>query len=341
MSRTTVVRICAVVLNLAVIASVIALVRYSDQPQVRHEDCTYELVYGREGPAGVMVLGTSRTGRGIEASTLEAEIRSRIDLDNATSVVLFRPGNGMDDIPELVRDVTGNLGVDTILAVEYSIRAQPLYQSAGRNFAVKSSSGEIIDQFNSSDEPIDGLARDVLARFATKLTLAVNHVVEGELAPAWEGPLLPTETAQARDLCTRLEGEARPRPGQLAALENDVAKRWGDWTGKPLRFFDLERTDYQRLDYLTKATVADAQAAGVPIVFFRVPAYLEAPVDPGFAEEFEQRYGAKLLLAPAELLETLYRRELYRNVGHVGAEGREIYSEWLGKAIAGHLAQDD
>ena len=339
MSRTTVVRICALVLNLAIIASVVALVRYSDQPQVRHEDCTYELVYGREGPAGVVVLGTSRTGRGIEASTLESQITSRIAVDNPTSVVLFRPGNGMDDIPELVRDVTSNLGVDTILAIEYSIRAQPPYQSAGRNFALKTSTGELLDQFDTSGEPIDGLTRDLLARFATKLTLAVNHLIDGELVSAWEGPLLETETAQARDLCTRITGEAALQPKKLTEVENRVARQWGDWTGKPLRFWQLDRTDYERLDYLVKATVADAQAAGVPVVFFRVPGYLESPVDPAFVDEFKARYGATLLVPPTELLEAVYHRELYRDTNHVGPEGREIYTRWLGEALAEHLTQ--
>jgi len=341
MSKATLVRACALIVNVAVIVSVIALIRYSDQPQVRHEDCTYELVYGREGSAGVVILGTSRTGRGIEASTLESHITSRINVDNPTSVVLFRAGDGMDDLPELVRDVTSNLGVDTILAVEYSITAEPPYQSAGHNFALKSSTGELLHQFDTSNEPIDGLTRDLLAKFATKLTLAVNHVVEGELVSARAGPLLPTETAQARDLCARITGEVPRRPARLTARKNRVDRQWGDWTGQPLRFWRLDRTDYERLDHLTRATIADADAFGVPIVFFRVPAYLESRVDPAFVDEFEARYGATLLVPPLELLEELYHRELYNNINHVGPEGREIYSRWLGEALADHLTQMD
>ena len=333
------VRVCALAVNLAVIATVVALIRYSDQPQVRHEDCTYELVYGRQGPAGVVVMGTSRTGRGVQAATIEEQVAVVADID-PTTVVLFRAGNGMDDVPELVQDVSSNLGVNTILAVEYSIRASPEYQSVGRNFAVKNTTGELLDHLSSSNEPIDGLVRDVLGGFATKLTLAVNQVVLGETVAAWEGERPPTTTAQAVDLCSRIEGEARPRPNALVDLEGRVARRWGDWRGKPFRNWNLERVDYERLDHLTRATISDAAEAGIPVVFFRVPAYLEAPVDPAFADEFRARYGAELLIPPVELLEQLYVREFYQNVGHVGPEGREIFSTWLGEAIARVLVED-
>ena len=102
----------------------------------------------------------------------------------------------------------------------------------------------------------------------------------------------------------------------------------------------LREVDYERLDHLTRATISDAAEAGIPVVFFRVPAYLEAPVDPAFADEFRARYGAELLIPPVELLEQLYVREFYQNVGHVGPEGREIFSTWLGEAIARVLVED-
>jgi len=335
MNRRTRVRLLSLVANLAVTAGAIGLVVYSDLPIVRYNNCFYDLVYGREGAAGVVVVGSSRVGRGIEADIV-GEHMTAAGLTNPISVVLFRPGNGIDDYPQIVRDVTSELGVDEVFLMELSIPDPPGYQSIGRN-AAKVTSSEILAQLRASNEPIDGRLRDLAHRFSTKLDLTMNSLISGD-TPAAPAPIELTRTDQSRAYCRWTQKEIRRRPGQLRNQRDRIESSVGEWTAQDNLSWNIEGlVDYERFDFLVRSTIDEAELAGVPLMFFKMPAYLDPPVSADFTHWFEGTYEVPLLTPPTRVLAKLYDNERYRDINHVGEKGRRVLTNWLAAAVADEL----
>lgn len=92
--------------------------------------------------------------------------------------------------------------------------------------------------------------------------------------------------------------------------------------------WDINSPDTALDLYMVKNVVDLVERMGGNAVFFYIPTVKDPPLSPEFSKRFEIETGAKLLLLPASIIETIYPRG-YADNSHMNQFGADIIASWL------------
>lgn len=327
------------VLVIVLVVAVGALYRGSEDPRVRYAlmPCVYKQIYGTVGPVEVVFFGSSRMELGVDSFT----VARAINRDPATTGVanLARQwGRVSGQVYQELIDLDHERGVEGPIV-----------------FEVASGIGE--DPFDPATVPMDTLVANwqskphspVNTKVHSLLTQVVHKVdvsVETVLRRRWNHSPPPQHRVRARAqtcIAWPLVDETQIfRPAKYAAVQRqkarDVARQVGasgTWKDLPARAWDVDSLSREGQSFYIDKLVKFGADRNVPVFAVITPGYLENQISPRVAADFQERFGAPLLIPPLELLDQLNSRDgyYYRDRTHLNRRGWIVYTEWLVAAM--------
>lgn len=317
---------------LGVVGGIVALIAWSDQPQVRYATsrCLYEKTFAQGGAVDIAVLGTSRAKMGVSPEGL-----SRALGDEPTVLNIARSWRGSDFMLQQLRDLDEQRGIEEAIVVEYSregdvvATTQRYYDHHPEHAALMPVARLLEDPAFKPREPWYLRVRDVLDFGQQRFEFALDRLIEGKASR--NAVLAPDDRPVVGS--TGCTGPDRTlKQNALDAWDDKVVPDGGTWRDQPLLepAWGQINDDTQR--QAMRKMIAFAEARGLPIYFVMIPRYLDPPVDQAFVDRFEAEVGAPLLIPPPDVLEALYDGG-YSDPNHLHEPGRDVYTAWLAEQI--------
>lgn len=330
------IRLVALAGLVGVLAGVVVLVAWSDQPRVRYATlkCQYRLVYNERGPVDVVIVGTSRTRHGVSGEVVAEELAGAAG--EPVVLNLGRGFRGTQQMLQMVRDVADERGIRGAIVVEYS-REDDLDPSMQRYYdyhpehAAMVPFDRLMEEVETTPrEPAYLRLRDQLGRVVTRVDYALDRVITGRSDRNREVPLAEREVGGSGSCSGK---DFRPKPDALARWAERSVPAGMTWRDLEPAAWALDSINGDSQREAIHELVRLGDELGVPVYFTLMPRYVDPVVDPAFPAAFEAEFGAPLLVVPPDLLERLYDGG-YSDPNHLYGPGRELYSRWLAQRLA-------
>ncbi len=317
---------------LAALGALIALIAWSDQPQVRYATsrCLYEKTFAQGGSVDVAIVGTSRAKMGVSPEGLSAALGGK-----ETVVNIARSWRGSDFMLQQLRDLDEQRGIEGAIVVEYSregdvvATTQRYYDYHPEHAALMPVARLLDDPSFKPREPWYLRIRDVLDFGQQRFEFALDRLIEGKASR--NAVLAPDERPVVGS--TGCTGDDRPlKQNALDAWYDKVVPDGGTWRDQKTLTptWGAVNDDIQRK--AIREMIAFAAERDVPIYFVLIPRYLDPPVDEAFVRRFEAEFGAPLLIPPPDVLDAMYDGG-YSDPNHMHGPGRDVYTAWLAEQI--------
>lgn len=289
-----------------------------DNPRYRYITyaCQYNLIYGQTGRLDYAIIGGSRTLQSVGALELADAVREKTGREAVVyNLAHSWRGQGLNFV--ILRDLLERHEVKHLLVG--ANLAQPKKYHA--RFYLVGRTTDLIESLIGQKRwgPNFTVVGDITRMLIERLTKRASDWVRGKLQP--RSPV--TEHAPAAT--KRCIG--RDEPVDIWVLETAKARFEKYYVGKVWKWnFDDERERHNTHFY--RRIVELAGEHGISVTFFYVHRAYYKPLDPAFAEEFERRIGARLLIPPVSLAKEL-EADGYADQTHMTPSGRLRYTRWL------------
>lgn len=325
--------VCAAFIGFALIA----LIWLSDRPAARYTKnlaCHYKTIFHETGSPSIVTIGTSRALRAITGVNGGGYFSKAYGQD-VTWLDLSRSWRGRGQMYRQVTDIVTQREVK-VLAVEYF----PDSRYYG-HYAKTVMSGDIIEDvfisrssnaYNRSTFALKSLALKY-SGFITKPSVDAKEApLFSFLAPKRKKPR--PETLPISKSVDCIKGESGIVPAKLNKWLKDNPQP--DPNPKPAWDFDMDE-ERRNSGYIEKI-VAEADKAGVPVIFFYVPLLNEGVVSEDSKAAFTHRFGKTLISMSLEQARGLYETpDNYGDPTHMRYGGRQYYTKWLAGEISKRL----
>jgi hypothetical protein len=296
-------------------------VRFTSAPAYRYAEyhCQHDAIFNTTGPVDYVMVGGSRSLQGVGAPEFADFVKATTGKDTI-AIDLSRSWRGQGVNYVLLRDMVENHRVGT-LVVEANLAQTAKYHERFYLMArfkdfMTSYRGQATNGFTSE------AAYQLLIMAKDRVMNRISKRINGTLKPA--PALSPKRSIETKDCMSREElvnatalSSARKRFQQYY-----VGKTW-QWD--PAKKNELHNTIFY------KKIVQMAKDNNVKVIFYYVHEAYYKKLDPGFAKEFEEQFGAPLLIPPGDFVEQL--EPLYADQTHMTAKGRKLYTDWLANQV--------
>ena len=278
-------------------------------------------IFCRDTPVDVVVVGTSRMARGVDAEKVAAAYEETTG-ESLAIVDLSKIGPSEIVWPTLLEDLTKTRPVKLIIA-EYGDG-----RGASKSVEVVKKVGSVLSgprMFAKIRQAESGsLGGDII----TFLSMRLRFLESGALSP-WTGCPRDYETAAPRDPTI-----SRPQDKHFRKYAVDIdIDRLKPFPERLL--FDPKRNQIQ-IDS-AKAIVNYADAVGAGIVFINYNEIRSEQISAKSKAKFSDRFGADLVTWPVAT-DRLFKSEyLYADRTHLDEDGATVFADWLAGKIAKHL----
>ena len=323
----------------ASLLGVFALVAWSDQPRVRYASlkCIYHQIYNFRGPVDVVIVGTSRTKWGVSPQAV-SQVMSDGKQPPYTVLNLGRSWRGTQQMFQEVKDVEAERGIQKAIVVEYSREGDVVATSQRYyDYYVDHAALVPIEEFKTDAqakprEPAYLKARDLMDLLQQRLDYALDRALSGKAdgnitIPVDQRPVGTT------DGCT---GKDRPyKPAANASWAKQVLPKGKTWEQRKPGAWPIGAINNDAQRETMQEMITWAHARGLQIYFTLMPRYLDPEPSQAYLDKFQHTFGQPLLFPPTSVLEQLYGGKGigYSDPNHLQAQGREVYSQWLGTQI--------
>lgn len=305
---------------LVVLAATIAIIGAMDRPSIRYAEYRDQcnMIYRQRGPVDLVAIGSSRSMRAFQATTLERLVTEKYGFKpviHDLSRAYRDPGHML----VFISDYLDHHEVKVLLVEFKETGPQWRHPYYERTAPIR----EILASYFSRPSipaisRVQALLRDVLDRTAFR----VSQVVDGELSQ---------DCASGKTIPARTTDGSPPYLVNSELLAN--VKRNGKDNGQQTDYeFSLEGSVEERnIYYMTRiAQIADAK--GVSLFFYYIPQRFGRPLSKKFVGEFERRLRRPLLQLPADTLERIHLLG-YTDGTHMGWGGADAYMSFLANAL--------
>lgn len=314
----------AIVPGIFLLAIICIILLRSDAPNYRYSTlpCQYNMIFQRSGPVDIVVVGSSRSLRGVSPMILENAVPEMY----ASSVVinLARSWRGPGQIYRMLSDVFENHQVRHAVLFEVTHNENRQYYGYYKNYSVNSYLADIIQDFNSKPrEPWLSRFRDSIDLFFERTDKSITQFLMGTYnLPPTNGDMPVSRT----DGCSKKDNELNK--ARLRKHEMFIDSRFGDWDNVPGRQWSLDALNEDRQAYYLHKTIELCREYNVSLIFYYVPRYLEKPITDELGKTFLEKFGFTLVSPSQNIMEMMFD-DGYTDPGHMGEKGRNIYTNWL------------
>lgn len=298
--------------------------------------CQEKLIFGTYGPVDVVILGSSRTMQGVSAPLVSAA------MDGAPVVLnMARSWRGNGQLYHMFRDLLESHSVTKAVVVELSYfsytdnRSRVYWNGYYPNYHLVTNTRDFVDDFFSTPrEPIYNRLRDLFGAILAQLDDRLNRYFEESYSDSWRlaypNPQV-VKTKVATTSCFRKDNKYKP--SLLKKKLEAVSKKHGAWELVENNGWDLDVINNDRPSHYIDKLRLLAESHGIQLFLMLVPKYLETAPSPDFLDSLAMKYGVPILSPDLSVRGQMFRARGYTDLTHMGSDGREIFSHWLGESL--------